>query len=157
LNNKKNLYHGGLEAVVIPEIRKSKYTKDFGVGFYCTDLPNQAETWSTKKSHTGYVTQHLYTKKPDLVYKKFTEDDEWLDFVVDCRQGKPHDYDIVEGSMADDKIWNEIDDFVAGDITRAAFWELIKFTKPTHQISFHTEKALQTLKYISEEIVRRAK
>ena len=23
--------------------------------------------------------------------------DEWLDFIIDCRSGKPHDYDIVIG------------------------------------------------------------
>ena len=58
--------------------------------------------------------------------------------------------------MADDKIWNEIDDFIAGVITRAAFWELIKFVKPTHQISFHNDKALKTLEYLGEEEVVRA-
>jgi len=79
-----------------------------------------------------------------------------LDFVVACRRGEAHDYDVVEGPMADDKIWNEIDDFIAGVITRAAFWELIKFTKPTHQISFHTEESLLTLEYIKEEAISRA-
>lgn len=28
--------------------------------------------------------------------------DEWLDFITDCRSGKVHSYDIVEGPMADD-------------------------------------------------------
>lgn len=32
--------------------------------------------------------------------------EEWLDFIADCRHGKIHDYDIVEGPMADDTIWN---------------------------------------------------
>lgn len=32
-----------------------------------------------------------------------------------------------------------------GKISRAAFWELAKFKKPTHQISFHTARALETL------------
>ena len=36
--------------------------------------------------------------------------DEWLDFVVSSRQGERHDYDIVEGLMADDTIWNYVDD-----------------------------------------------
>ena len=26
--------------------------------------------------------------------------EEWLDFIVACRQGKSHKYDIVEGPMA---------------------------------------------------------
>jgi hypothetical protein len=150
------LFHGGPEPVKKPEIRIAKYTKDFGAGFYCTEFKQQAMIWSTKKSVTGYITSYAYTENPELVFKNFIEDDEWLDFVVACRRGEPHDYDIVEGPMADDKIWNEIDDFIAGIISRAAFWELIKFAKPTHQISFHNEKALQTLQYLAEEVVSRA-
>mgnify|MGYP000554932481 FL=1 len=30
--------------------------------------------------------------------------DEWLDFIIDCRSGKPHQYDIVIGAMANDQI-----------------------------------------------------
>lgn len=59
-----------------------------------------------------------------------------LDFIVDCRRGIRHNYDIVEGPMADDAIWNFIEDFVKGEISRAAFWELVKFKHPTHQIIF---------------------
>jgi len=150
------LYHGGPEPVKQPEIREAKYTKDFGTGFYCTEFKAQAKIWSTKKSLSGYVTSYVYSENPKLVVKQFTEDDEWLDFVVSCRRGQPHNYDIVEGPMADDKIWNEIDDFIAGVISRAAFWELIKFTKPTHQISFHNKDALQALQYATEEAVTRA-
>jgi len=37
-----------------------------------------------------------------LEFKEMTE--EWLDFIIDCRHGKPHDYDIVIGAMANDQI-----------------------------------------------------
>lgn len=150
------IFHGGPQPVEKPEIRKAKYTKDFGTGFYCTELKQQAEIWSTKKSASGYVTSYTYTENPELVFKNFVEDNEWLDFVVACRRGEPHNFDIVNGPMADDKIWNEIDDFIAGVISRSAFWELIKFAKPTHQMSFHSDRALQTLQYLTKEVVNRA-
>lgn len=70
-----------------------------------------------------------------------------LDFVVSSRQGERHDYDIVEGPMADDTIWNYVDDFSRGLISRTAFWELVKFKYPTHQIVFCTEAALKCLEY----------
>lgn len=73
--------------------------------------------------------------------------DEWLDFIAACRNGVPHDYDVVEGPMADDTIFNYVQSFVDGEISRAAFWELAKFKYPTHQISFHTAKALAALKF----------
>lgn len=49
--------------------------------------------------------------------------------------------------MADDTIWNYVDDFARGLITRTAFWELVKFKYPTHQIVFCTEEALKCLFY----------
>ena len=73
--------------------------------------------------------------------------EEWLDFVVDCRRGIEHNYDIVEGPMADDTIWDYIEDFVRGNISREAFWALVKFKYPTHQIVFCTEKSLVSLKF----------
>ena len=79
--------------------------------------------------------------------------DEWLDFIAECRNGLVHDYDIVEGPMADDTVWNYVNDFLAGDISRSVFWELAKFKHPTHQISFHTLKALDCLKFERSEVI----
>ena len=55
--------------------------------------------------------------------------------------------------MADDTIWNYINDFLAGIISRQAFWELAKFKHPTHQISFHTLRAIDCLGYIKGDVV----
>ena len=38
--------------------------------------------------------------------------------------------------------------FLAGRITREAFWELAKFKHPTHQILFCNDKALSTLRFV---------
>lgn len=69
-------------------------------------------------------------------------------FIVDCRAGIAHNYDIVEGPMADDTIYNFIQGFIDGKYSRAAFWELARFKYPTHRISFHTARALTTLRFI---------
>lgn len=99
-----------------------------------------------RKNHI--VNQYLYVENMDLKIKRFDKmTEEWLQFVVDCRKGVKHDYDIVEGAMADDTIWDYIEDYIAGRISRPAFWELVKFKYPTHQIVFCTEKALETLKF----------
>ncbi len=75
--------------------------------------------------------------------------DEWLDFVATCRHGDFHDYDIVEGPMADDNVWDYVEDFISGRISREAFWVLAKFKHPTHQILFCTDRALKTLSFKS--------
>ena len=142
------LYHGSREIVKYPEIRKAQYHKDFYFGFYCTKLPNQAKRWASRYGIKGYLNSYEYTPNYELKYLIFEEmSEEWLDFIVACRSGKPHTYDIVEGPMADDTIWNYVDDFTRGEISRTAFWELVKFKYPTHQIVFCSEKALKQLHF----------
>ena len=78
---------------------------------------------------------------------------EWLDFIVDCRSGKDHNYDIVIGAMADDQIYNFVSDYIDGTITREQFWVLAKFKYPTHQIAFCTKDALKCLEYRDCEVL----
>ena len=149
------LYHGSKMIVESPEIRIAKYNKDFYFGFYCTLLPEQAIRWATRFDGTGYLNEYLYTPNEHLNVKIFPEmTEEWLDFIVSCRLGHSHTYDIVEGPMADDTIFNYVQNFVDGKISRAAFWELAKFKRPTHQISFHTARALTALSYVKGVEVR---
>ena len=56
--------------------------------------------------------------------------------------------------MANDTISNYVQNFVDGKISRNAFWELAKLKKPTHQISFHTERALKTLQFVKGYVTR---
>ena len=54
---------------------------------------------------------------------------------------------IVEEPMADDTIFNYVQSYTDGEISRVAFWALARFKHPTHQISFHTARALATLTF----------
>ena len=55
--------------------------------------------------------------------------------------------------MADDQIWDYVEDYVSNNISKTAFWELVKFKYPTHQIVFCTENALKTLYYKGSDIL----
>lgn len=148
------LYHGSRVIVEYPEIRKSAFHKDFYFGFYCTKIKKQAERWASRYGKKGYVNEYLYTPDEKLNYLEFDEmTEEWLDFVAACRLGTPHMYDIVSGPMADDTIFNYVQNFIDKKISRAAFWELAKFNHPTHQISFHSISALNTLIFKESETV----
>lgn len=116
--------------------------------FYCTNIEKQAKRWALTKKGASVVNNYSYLKNPELKILCFSEmTEEWLDFVVNCRRGKMHTYDIVEGPMADDQIWDYVEDYTADKISKEAFWALVKFKYPTHQIVFCTEEALQTLHY----------
>ena len=146
------LYHGSGEVVEFPEIRKTKYTKDFSWGFYCTKSYEQAYRWAERRYEEGVVNVYSYNENSTLNILKFDKmTDEWLDFIAGCRAGKIHDYDIVEGPMADDTIWNFVNEYLSGNISREVFWDYAKFKHPTHQMSFHTLKALDCLKFERSE------
>ena len=141
------VYHGGFCSIERPEIRISANAKDFGQGFYCTRLQAQAERWARRFPHP-VVSVFDYDEDNGvdvLWFDAMTE--EWLDFIVNCRSGKPHGHDIVLGAMANDQVWNYVADYIAGILTREQFWVLAKFKHPTHQIAFCTPRALACLKY----------
>ena len=148
------IYHGSPVIVSEPEIKKTRYTKDFSWGFYCTVIQNQAEIWAKRKTGKGYLNKYQCLLNDNLNIKKFPEvNEKWLDFIADCRYGKTHDYDIVEGPMADDTIYNYVEDYLDGVLSKDDFMQLAKFKKPTHQMSFHTIKALTCLTFIEAKEV----
>lgn len=149
MNETMIVYHGSYTEVEKPRVQKGQYTKDFGTGFYCTIMKLQAERWAGRFD-TPCVNLYEYTLKDGLRVLNFKEmTDEWLDFVVACRNGQTHEYDIVIGAMADDQIYNYVADFIRGAITREQFWALAKFKYPTHQIAFCSEAALDCLTFKS--------
>ena len=148
------LYHGSREIVELPEVRVTWYHKDFYFGFYCTSLKEQAERWAVRYGQSGIVNEYIYMPSCALRVLTFPEmSEEWLDFIVACRSGTPHDYDVVEGPMANDTIFNYIQSFIDGEITRTALWELAKFKRPTNQISFHTARAIASLEFLKGYVV----
>ena len=150
----KTLYHGSKDIVEYPEIRKARFNKDFYFGFYCTNIEKQAERWATRYGEKGYINRCEYTENTELKilrFEKMTE--EWLDFIIACRSGQVHEFDIVIGAMADDQIYNFVSDYMDGTITREQFWVLAKFKYPTHQIAFCSKESLKCLKFRNCEVL----
>lgn len=121
------VYHGGYTPVKSQEIRVGRNAKDFGNGFYCTIIKEQAQRWA-KRYDTKIVSIYDVRLNSKLRIKEFRE-------------------------MTDDQIYNYISDYMDGSITRDQFWIMAKFKYPTHQINFCTKKALECLAYRSFEEV----
>lgn len=155
--NIKYLYHGSYTSVLSPQIIKGKRTKDFGDGFYCTVIEEQAKRWARRYNTPTLniyeiLINNLSTKNLNILeFNEMTE--EWLDFIVSCRNGDKHNYDIVIGPMADDQIYNYISDFLSGILTREQFWVLAKFKHPTNQVLFSNNNALEILKFVRSQEV----
>ena len=148
------VYHGSYTEVREPKIIVGRNTKDFGTGFYCTVIKEQAQRWARRyDTPTVNIYASLIDEKLDILEFK-TMTDAWLDFIIACRSGKPHSHDIVIGAMANDQIYNFISDYMDGILTREQFWVLAKFKYPTHQINFCTDNALKCLSFVKSEKVK---
>ncbi len=66
------IYHGGYQPVENPEIRKSRNTKDFGMGFYCTIIKEQAQRWARRYS-TKIVSVYDVNMNFSLKIKEFKD------------------------------------------------------------------------------------
>lgn len=81
------LYQGDSVMVERPEIITDGNYKDFGYGFYCTNLEKQAKRWALAKRKKHVVNIYDYNEEHSLNMLEFNEmTDKWLDFVVDCRR-----------------------------------------------------------------------
>lgn len=150
---KITVFHGSYTMVIKPEIIIRKNTKDFGPGFYCTVIREQAQRWARRydSAIVNIYTVRMNESLRILEFKEMTE--EWLDFIINCRSRVSHHYDIVIGAMINDQIYNFIDDYIDGILTREQFWMMARFKYPTHQINFCTDEALKCLTYVASEEV----
>ena len=81
-------------------------------------------------------------------------DENWLDFICDNRSEKPTgDYDIVIGPVADDRVYRVVVEYENGDLDKETALKNLKTEALCDQILFHTDKALEYLKYIDTEVI----
>jgi hypothetical protein len=138
--------------------------KDFGRGFYVTKFREHAENWAKiigeKNDTQGFVTEFDYTEtafaKSICKIKHFDSyDEEWLDFVVMNRNREiaesAHDYDIVEGSVANDKVQVTLRLYLKGRVGKEKILDMLSHHEEIHQICFCTVKSLQLLDIIDNE------
>ena len=152
------IYHGGLEIVKIPEIRKSNRTLDYGSGFYTTTSFDQAKDWVIRrikenKVKTGYVNiyeldQNQTENLNCLIFDKPT--DEWVDFVMKNRTQKDfnHNYDIVYGPVANDSVYAAFALFEGGVLNKQELIAELKTYKLVDQYLFHTIDSLKAISFV---------
>ena len=152
------LYHGSLERITAPEIREPNRTLDYGAGFYATTSFEQAEEWVRRRmrealADKGYVNEYtLNTKLLDHLNCLFFESptEEWLDFVMKNRteRGFTHDYDVVYGPVANDKVYAAFALYEGGLLSKQNLIAELKTYKLVDQYLFHTPKALEAISFI---------
>jgi hypothetical protein len=152
------VYHGSYIKIDRIDLTQCRPNRDFGRGFYVTKFLHHAKNWSviigSRHNTQGAVSEFEYIESAFVrsicKIKQFEDyNEEWLDFVVmnrDVNNLEPaHDYDIVEGPVADDKVQNRIEDYLTGKVSKSDFLEELKYHETTHQICFCTLNSLQAI------------
>ncbi len=152
------LYHGSTVAVRKPSLRPGRPNADFGKGFYTTSNLEQAVRWAhikqdREESERAVVSIYEFDESlldsQDLDIRRFTGADEaWLYFVTDCRKSRPHEYDLVQGPVANDKVFTTVNLFESGVLSAEAAILQLKAYKTYDQLSFHTNRVIKNLKFV---------
>ncbi|MGM9743166.1 MAG: DUF3990 domain-containing protein [Candidatus Cryptobacteroides sp.] len=155
------LYHSSTVKVEHPDLKHSRDYLDFGKGFYLTSLKEQAILYAERfllRGQTAVLNEfEVDDDFKDLNVKVFEAyDEEWLEFVLECRQGKDKtDYDLVIGGIANDKIFRTIDLYFSGDITKDEALRRLKYEKPNNQYCFRTIESIKHLTFsISKQLLK---
>ena len=157
------LYHGSLDLVLKPEIREANRTLDYGKGFYATTSFEQAESWVKRRAkemnvYKGYVNIYEFDeaalrKTKSLIF--YSPTDEWIDFVHKNRteKGFKHDYDIVYGPVANDRVYAAFALYEGGVLNKEELKRELRTYKLVDQYLFHTPDALEFLNFVEAKEV----
>jgi len=152
------LYHGGTDIIEKPVIRLQSAGRDFGMGFYCTDIRSQAEKWAKRQGRIRKLSAVLNVyefdadrAKSNLNIKMFGDySQEWLDLVVNGRKEPQfnHGFDIVYGKIANDDVGETVQAVVDGLMPFDFALQKLSFMPSNNQYCFCTEKSLEYIGFI---------
>ncbi len=136
------VYHGSTLEVKTPLVDYGRSNLDFGKGFYVTNILSQAESFvqrmARRKQTDACVNVYEWSASYDSFrYKKFLNyDEEWLDFIVANRNGLnlASQYDVVEGGVANDRVIDTIEAYIAGLMPKQFCLQRLAEHQPNNQI-----------------------
>lgn len=155
------VYHASDRRFNSPDVLHSRDALDFGKGFYVTRLREQAAAYADRFLKIGsdaIIHVFDFEPAPDLKTKKFEAyDEEWLDFVCSCRNGSDvyKQYDIIEGGVANDKVYRTVDLYMTGIYNKEQALEKLIYEMPNNQLCFITQRAIdRCLKFVEHNILK---
>lgn len=138
------VYHGSTEIISQPRVDVGRRYLDFGQGFYLTDMRQQAVDWAKHVGDRRKISPVLnsYLLDRDAIFadyhcKLFTDyDGDWLDFIVSSRLGNEpwKEYDYIEGGVANDRVVDSINLYMADLMTRDKVLEKLSEHRPNNQM-----------------------
>lgn len=163
------LYHGTNIDIQSIDLAVCRPYKDFGRGFYTTDILEQTQKMAKRVSriYGGNPIVNLYEIADNYMESEGLKtldfgripSERWAVFVMNNRSRTFSDfgsadcnfdckYDIVAGPIADDDMAMLFRQYQNQLISLQALLNGMKFRETTSQYSFHTEKAISLLRKV---------
>lgn len=172
---KKKLYHGSSNIIEKPIFGYGKVYNDYGIGFYCTDVPEMAKEWGVGKDRDGYC--NCYELELDGLQILDLNANEYciLNWLAVLLQNREFDipsglaleskeyllshfnvayetYDMIIGYRADDSYFSFAQDFINGTISYRQLNNAMHLGKLGQQYVLKSKKAFERIKFIRSEI-----
>lgn len=159
------LYHGSNVSIDEIDLKCGRKGKDFGQGFYLSKERKQAQMMAERtvdREESGKATLTIYEfderilcEPSELKIKTFEGyTKEWAEFIIMNRRNKTekqaHDYDVVYGPIADDKVGLQISRYQMQYIPMDELIRQLSFLRPTYQFFFGSDRAVKLLRKIDD-------
>lgn len=155
------LYHGSNVAIDEIDLSKGLKDKDFGRGFYLTDILSQAEEMAKRRTRivgegvpmvtafsfddelltSGELNVKIFPDKPCVEWAKFIDANRYS-----SETGFSHPYDIVVGPVADDGVAFQLERFHERLIDDETLARELAYRELNRQYFFGTERAIKKLR-----------
>lgn len=153
------LYHGSNVEINTIQLNLCSPNKDFGRGFYLTDIEEQALQMARRRVRiagegkpivSAYAFDESLLQDNHLRVKHFEAPcEEWALFVLSNREagstGYCHDYDVVVGPIADDGVAFQLERYTRKLISLEILVEELTYRKLNKQYFFGTELSISKL------------
>ncbi len=151
------VFHVGFDIIENPDIKYGRKNADFGQGFYLSPEEEFAKRWA--KSHK---TKQTILNKYDLnldglkVYR-FEKDSNWFEYIYRNRHaGKDNlDADVIIGPIANDTLFDTFGIITSGILSPKQCEALLMIGPTYNQIVIKTNKAVNNLQWIDNEIIKK--
>ncbi|MBQ8703159.1 MAG: DUF3990 domain-containing protein [Bacteroidales bacterium] len=155
------LYHGTNTDFGEIKLSRCRPNKDFGQGFYLTDIRSQAETMAVRRcefEESGVpivqeyeFDEHLLDNHSLDVLRFEGVNEGWAEFILKNRMARGqrmHSHDIVVGPVADDGVVFQLNLYMQRLITLEILVKELTYRQLNNQYFFGTDRAIQQLKRV---------
>lgn len=167
------VYHGNTVIVEKPNIEVLNYKTSFGKGFHTFIDRDTAEYWAEVKRQKilrkdknltlkKYINVYEFNENENLNILDFDKVDE-LDKIdyrffgrEKMRNDLLHNYDIVKGAKINEKLVQFLKEYKQRKLQREELLNMLIIYKTINEVSFYTEKATKSLKFLYAEEIKQS-